>query len=277
MFIGNQHLIEDFKKLAEGGKLAHGYIFFGEPQVGKFTFARSLANFLENKKFDLPERILSDSLAINEKNREGGGIDLARMAKIFLSQRPALSSKRMAIIDEADKLTPEAQNAILKIAEEPPMGALIILITSQPANLLPPLLSRLQKIYFSRTSEEEIAKFLIESRGVGAKKAAEAAGDSCGRAGRAVDLLENALMAEAKKSAEKFLDVQSPGRSRFIKDLVEIQKENPKFLDYFFEFVIIGLRKDPIKNLDMLKSCLNRLFLIKSYNTNKRLQIEAII
>ena len=58
MIIGHQHLVKDFKQLAKAGKLAHGYIFFGEPEVGKFYFAKHLANFLENATFkNLIEKI----------------------------------------------------------------------------------------------------------------------------------------------------------------------------------------------------------------------------
>jgi len=42
MFIGHSQLVKDFKELARRGKLAHGYIFFGEPEVGKFYFAKHL-------------------------------------------------------------------------------------------------------------------------------------------------------------------------------------------------------------------------------------------
>ncbi|MDD5431297.1 MAG: hypothetical protein PHP03_03705, partial [Candidatus Pacebacteria bacterium] len=90
MFIGNQHLIGDFKKLAGAGKLAHGYIFFGEPQSGKLSFARCLANFLENGEFDFPKRVLSDTLVVNEDGKESG-IDFMRELKSFLFQTSIVS------------------------------------------------------------------------------------------------------------------------------------------------------------------------------------------
>ena len=65
-------------------------------------------------------------------------------------------------------------------------------------------------------------------------------------------------------------------RSNLIKELVEAQKEAPKLIDYFFEELLVGLRQDAVKNAGLIRSVLHRLFLIKSYNTNKRLQIEVI-
>jgi len=271
MLCGHKDLKEGFSVLSKKGNLSHGYIFFGEPQVGKFSFALSLANYLETKEFDLPTRMLSESLIIKES-----GIDCVREIKNFLWQKPQNSPKRTVIIDNADLLTAEAQSAILKITEEPPEHALIILIAGNLNNILPPILSRLQKIYFSRISKNEISDFLIKSLEVEKVKAGELAVLAYGRPGRAIDLMNSENLSEADEMAQKLLRSAGFNRSQFIKKLVDDQKEKPEMLDLFFESLIVILRKDPVKNHQMIGSVLSRLFLIKSYNTNKRLQIEAI-
>lgn len=257
--------------MVKNERLSHGYIFFGEPQVGKFSFALSLANFLETKEFNSSTRMLSEALIIKES-----GIDCVREIKAFLWQKPQNSPKRTVIIDNADMLTAEAQSAILKITEEPPEHTLIILIVSNLNNVLPPILSRLQKIYFSRVGKNEIAEFLFKEMGVKKEKAGEFADLAYGRPGRAVDLINNKDLSGADEAAQKFLRSAGYGRSQFIKQFIEDQKERPELLDKFFENLIVILRKDPVKNHQMIRSVLSRLFLIKSYNTNKRLQIEAI-
>lgn len=249
MIIGHQPLIKDFKNLVKNGRLAHGYIFFGEPQVGKFYFAKHLANLLENGEFEIGERPLQDVLVLGNAT----GIDAMREIKQFLWQKPAISAKRAVIINNAGDLTPEAQNSILKIAEEPPASALLILIVNQLDNLLPPLLSRMQKIYFGTVKEAEL-----------------------GRPGRAA-IKKTAIFKTAEKYAADFIKLPESKRSALIKDLVEDQKEQPEVLDLFFEELILKLNQDPVKNHKILKSSLHRLFLIKNYNTNKRLQLEAIL
>jgi DNA polymerase-3 subunit delta' len=271
MLCGHKDLKEVFSVLAKKGSLSHGYIFFGEPQVGKFSFALSLANFLETGNFESDGRMLSEILVIKES-----GIDCVREIKNFLWQKPQNSSKRTVIIDNADLLTAEAQSAILKITEEPPEHALIILIVSNLNNILPPILSRLQKIYFSRIGKNEIADLLIKGLGVKKEKAEELAILAYGRPGRAIDMSNNKELPEIDEMAQKFLRSSGSNRSQFIKKLVDDQKERPEMLDRFFESLIVILRKDPVKNHQMIKSVLSRLFLIKSYNVNKRLQIEAI-
>lgn len=263
MIIGHKDLIDDFKKLAKAGKLAQGYIFFGEPDVGKYYFAGHLANFLENGEFELSARPLQDAMIL----KDASGIDEMREIKNFLWQKPAISSKRTVVINNAGNLTPQAQNSILKIAEEPPEHALIILVLSQPENLSPALLSRLQKIYFGRLSDSEMEQV------VGDKKIISI---SCGRPGKAMGLKNNPLVKEADSLAISFLELDGGARSEIIKKIVELQKDKPELLDMFFEAVISKLRANPVRDFRKMKSVLHRLFLIKSYNVNKRIQLEAI-
>lgn len=271
MFTGNQHLIKNFQGLVKNGQLAHGYIFFGEPQVGKFSFALSLANFLETKEFDIPKKILSETLIVKQT-----GIDSVREIKNFLWQKPQSSQKRVVIIDNADSLTAEAQNAILKITEEPPEHALIILIANNTDNLLPPILSRLHRVYFSRLTEGEITEFLIQNTEISTPEALKTAKNAHGRPGMALDMITNKELTKIAAEAEKFLKSSGYAKSQIIKNLVDEQREKPEILDKFFDFLLIQLRKDPVKNHQQIKSLLGRFFLIKSYNVNKRLQIEAI-
>jgi len=283
MLCGHKNLQESFSALSKKGNLSHGYIFFGEPQVGKFSFASSLAGFLETGDFESDGRMLSEVLIIKES-----GIDCVREIKNFLWQKPQNSPKRTVIIDNADLLTAEAQSAILKITEEPPEHALIILIVSNLNNILPPILSRLQKIYFPRISKDEISEFLIKNFDIKKDRAEELAVLAYGRPGRAMDLINNKELSKIDEMAQKFLRSTGFNRSQVIKKLVDDQKaksrselrsatgEKPEILDQFFESLIVILRKDPVKNHQMIRSVLSRLFLIKSYNVNKRLQIEAI-
>jgi len=270
MFIGHSQLVRDFQNLVKNNRLAHAYIFFGEPEVGKFYFAKHLANLLEGEEFSISVRPLSDTLILNDATTATAGqagIDAMRGIKNFLWQKPVISSRRLVVINDAENLTPQAQNAILKITEEPPEHSVIILIVNKLDNLLPPLLSRMQKIYFGRLSDSEMGSVTKDK---------EIISISWGRLGRAVHLFSDDLMKQAEGYANNFLKMSSKAKSDLIKELVEEQKEKPQLLDRFFESLILKLRKDPIKNVGILKSVLNRLFLIKSYNTNKRLQLEAI-
>jgi len=149
----------DFKKLVANNNLSHAYLFFGEEDKNrqeKFIFVQSLANFLENGIFEEPKGILRETLIISPDEKRTIGIDKIRILKYFLSQKPTSSSRRVALIRGAENLTDEAQNAALKIVEEPPEAALIIFISNVEDNLFPALASRLQKVYFPRANATKI-------------------------------------------------------------------------------------------------------------------------
>lgn len=157
-----------FKKLADEDKLSHSYLFFGEAKDEKIFFARCLANYLEKGKFEKPEKIMEETLIIFPDEKGNIGIDKIRELNSFLHQKAVFSKKRIAIIDKSEKMSPEAQNAALKITEEAPPQTLIIFIAKNEDSLLPPLASRLQKIYFPQTrtnttrTNMEVLKFNID-------------------------------------------------------------------------------------------------------------------
>lgn len=135
-------------RLHERGRLNHAYILFGPRGAGKARFAKQFAAYLENNAWSEEQtRPLTDMLEVGPNEVGTIGIEAARAIKYFLSERPLVSSRRTVIIHHAGALTTEAQNALLKTAEEPPESGLLFFIVQDPELLMPTLLSRMQKIY----------------------------------------------------------------------------------------------------------------------------------
>jgi hypothetical protein len=150
-----------FINLIKKNKLAHAYLFFSFNRNVLLDFSQWLASELEPNK-----KILLDFFSIKPEKKTIG-IDQARTVKNFLWQKPIQSSKKMVVIEDAECLTVEAQNAILKIVEEPPAHALIVLLVKSHELLLPTVVSRFQKIYLSekiqdQNSSEEIKKIISD-------------------------------------------------------------------------------------------------------------------
>jgi DNA polymerase-3 subunit delta' len=91
------------------------------------------------------------------------------------------------IIDDADALMPEAQNALLKTLEEPPPASVFVLVTSRPDLLLPTVRSRCQRLRFGALSASDVAAVLIRDHGFDAPAAHAAAAAADGSIGRALD------------------------------------------------------------------------------------------
>jgi len=190
------NLQQSFKNLADSDKLSHAYLFFGSPDL---NFVRCLANFLENKKWSKSTIPLVDYLEV-----EASGIDDIRSVQKFLWRAPVKSQRRLAAIVQADNLTAEAQNAILKIAEEPPSRALLVLMVKDPELLTPALVSRFQKIYLIQKqvapTNEVTKKFLLANHRERSAIIREAASDN-----QQLEELVRGVMGElSKNSVENF-------------------------------------------------------------------------
>ena len=276
MLIGHEKLKKDFRELVQKNKLAHGYLFFGQPRIGKKLFASCLANFLETGKLLEPDKILADFLMIKPDEQGTIGIDQMRQLRNFLWQKPFASSRRTAVIDDSEAMTGEAQNAILKIAEEPPESSLLIIIASDYERLWPTLQSRMQKIYFAPVGQTLIEKWLKETVKCKADDARNFAEVSFGQPGLALMFTSDEGFKLLRQSAEKFLKSGFWERRNVIKTILEDEKFN---LSRFLEALLIFLSNDVVsgKNADLWHkiSALRRDG--ESYNINPRLQLEALL
>jgi hypothetical protein len=276
MIIGHKSIIDNIKSLVARDHLGHGYIFFGSSMVGKRTVATGLGSFLENGHFEIPigDEVLQDTKiidvdfmrTINPDTKDSIGIDAVREIKNFLWQKPNVSKRRTLIIDNAELLTTEAQNALLKVTEEPPASSLLILVTSDIESILPTITSRLPKIYFGAVPEGDIAKW----------SAAKVAKRALGKPGLAWRLAHDEVFAQSLATAEAFLKTTPVGRRDFIKKVIEPDDFS---LRNFLDAVIITLaweKPSKIKAAFWHKTL--RLYEnANNFGLNPRLQLEALM
>ncbi|RJE80259.1 DNA polymerase III subunit delta' [Paracoccus sp. JM45] len=161
--IGQDHAIADFVQAARSDRLHHAWMLTGPRGVGKATMAWSIARWLLSNGTnndltvdpDTPEarRIaaLSESrLQLirrpwddkTSRLRAEITVDEVRKLLSFYHLSSSEGGRRIAIIDAADDMNVPAANALLKVLEEPPKDALILLVAHQPARLLPTIRSR---------------------------------------------------------------------------------------------------------------------------------------
>ncbi|MDP3953469.1 MAG: hypothetical protein Q8P99_01450 [bacterium] len=277
MLIGHKDKEKIFKELFRKDSLSHGYLFFGEEQIGKKTFALALANFIEKGEFNEPLEVLSESRLVAPV--EGSiGIDEMRDAKRFLFQKPALSSKRILIVDDSHKLTTDAQSAILKLTEEPPPSGLVILISPTLDSLLPTLGSRLQRVYFPRVSTKEIEGLLKEKTDLGMGEVSRIAGLALGRPGRAISLLEDPLFKRFEKMAKAFVENRS-GRGETLRSLMKENDETEglDLIDVFVSHIMAELATEPLRYKETLRALCDRYSKMSDFSTNRRLQLETAL
>ena len=198
-------MIERLARASRAGTLPPSLIFSGPEGVGKRRAAFALAqlvNCLAPAGQDGPGRndacgacsactriargVHPDVLSIQPGESGSIKIDQIRDAIERSAYRPFEGKRRVVIIDEADALVPEAQNALLKTLEEPPSASMFVLVTSRPDVLLPTVLSRCQRLRFGRLSPPDIAHVLEHAHGYSSGDAYAAAALAEGSVGLAL-------------------------------------------------------------------------------------------
>lgn len=150
---GNEETVQALRnKLKDLDTFPHAILFKGPKGNGKTTMARLVAERLGVKGADLRELDTADFR----------GIDSVRTI-IKQSQYKALEGKaKMWILDEAHQLTNDAQNALLKILEEPPSHVYFVLCTTDPQKLIPTVRDRCSQFEVKPLSNKEMAKLLAK-------------------------------------------------------------------------------------------------------------------
>lgn len=202
--VGQSQIKDHLKNAIEQQKVSHAYILCGEKYSGKKfiagVFAQALLCESEEERPCGKCHSCSQALSRNnpdiiyvthEKPNIIGVDDIREQVNGDINIRPYAGAKKIYIIDEAEKMNQQAQNAILKTFEEPPEYAVIILLATNSEVLLPTILSRAVMLNMKPVSDEEIKKFLMETVQVPDYKADVCVAFSRGNLGKAVLLAQN--------------------------------------------------------------------------------------
>ena len=168
--IGNKKNKEILKKAIEINKTSHSYIFCGTEGIGKKLIAKELAKkilCLKEKEngCDCKSCIEFDSdnnpdFQLIESVDGKIKIEQIRQMQRKVAEKPIISNNNVYIIDNADTMTTEAQNCLLKTLEEPPEYITIILICTNEGNLLSTIKSRCTRMQFEPIKDEELKEYI---------------------------------------------------------------------------------------------------------------------
>ena len=214
---GQESAIATLRRALASDRLGHAYLFTGPAGVGKKRTALALAQALlcEDKPREgcsicagcvsvaagtHPDLLMVAS-AVGKRDVT---IDQVRDLQRLLGLRPARGGKKVALVDDAHLLNPAAQSALLKLLEEPPGDALLILLTVNSATLSQPLLSRCQQVRFAALPLPVVEDLLVREHGKDPATAHALTLYSRGSIGRAV-ALDPQVFTEERQSVVKEL------------------------------------------------------------------------
>lgn len=169
--VGNEKNKQLLTEIIESKNISHGYMFLGISGIGKFLFAKEFAKAILcneqigcNKCKSCIEFDSSNNpdYQVIEPDENSIKIEQIRVMNSKIYEKPIISSKKVYIINNADLMTKEAQNCLLKTIEEPPEYAVIILVGANENMFLNTIRSRCVKINFNKINDEELTKILTE-------------------------------------------------------------------------------------------------------------------
>ena len=215
----HQDQVEMLRRSIQRGRMAHAYLFSGPQGVGKSLFARVFAQCLFCERHSDEELLACNECSPCRQFNSGSHPDFFSIGcpegkteipvSVFtgtpekrghdglihdLSLRPMAGTRRIALLDDANRMNEEGANGMLKTLEEPPPNSLLILIADNLDALLPTIRSRCQLLRFSPLPVNDVAELLLENEvTTDPAEAAAAASMSDGSLQTATQLLNPAL------------------------------------------------------------------------------------
>lgn len=216
--VGQERLKEHMINAIQADKISHAYMIQGELGAGKEFIAKVFAKTIQCERGGTEpcEECRSckqmDSgnhpdviWVTHEKPNSIGVEDIRGQINNDIGIKPYYGPKKIYIVKDAEKMTMQAQNALLKTLEEPPAYAVILLLTTNAEALLPTILSRCVILHMRAAEDKKIEEYLMQELHVPDYKAAVCAAFARGNVGKAKSLAENEDFEHIKEEAVSLL------------------------------------------------------------------------
>lgn len=260
--IGHEKTKLVLKKIILEDKLSHAFLFSGKEGIGKKLVALKFAEMIMTKDGTYNET----DFKIIEPEKGVIKVEVIRDLINEVYIKPTYSSKKVIIINDAEKMNASAQNALLKVLEEPPLYMVLILISSNKEKIIRTILSRVTEIKFSNLSVEELEKVvgntidLVYARG---------------SASKALALMESSYYAHSEELIELFYKKNFIDINKKISSLKSSDIDIIKVLELIKIMYHKDLKQDTYQKLKII-SIIDDTILNLSRNTNLDLALDKL-
>ena len=243
---GNTPLVEQLRRSAASGRSSHAYLFLGGAGAGKRLIANTFAKALQCEGEKRPCDSCKSCHAFNHGNhpdviyfqplKNGKTYTIEDVREQLLKTvdlKPFQYEKKIYIIEKADTLNIQSQNALLKTLEEPPAHAVFLLLAERAEAFLPTILSRVVVMKIRPLSAETIADYLMQA-GHLAEESHILSAYAQGRIGQALELVEDEGFREMRQDILGKLEAlpsMSEGEAYLLAKDLEGYKNDLRFLD----------------------------------------------
>ena len=250
--VGQQRIIALINNLLYSNRIPHAFLFEGQKGIGKKRIALEMARGICCSSADTkPCGTCSSCIKASHGNHpeiklieEDSSIKIETIRELQkeIQLKPYEGAKKVFIINNAERMTTQAQNALLKTLEEPPGYASIILLTNNAASLLPTIISRCQLLKLVPARLEEVQQHLQRVEGLGLEESKVIASFSNGIVGKAIRILQD---EEFRIKRDIIIEITRQLLEGKIIDLLErvsFLKEEKETVDDIFDIFISWYR-----------------------------------
>lgn len=244
--IGQEQLKEHLQNAISMNKVSHAYIINGERSSGKEFIAKIFAMTLQCEKGETEpcgechscKQAQSgnqpDIIYISHEKPNAISVeDIRGQINNDIVIKPYSSPRKVYIMNEGEKMTPQAQNALLKTLEEPPEYAVILILTTNVDALLPTVLSRCVVLNMKPVSDIKVKKFLMETLEVPDYKADICVAFARGNIGKAKMLAASEEFDKVKEEAITLVkNINDMEISEIVKAIKKISEYKFEITDY---------------------------------------------
>ncbi len=258
--IGHSAVKQRLEGAVTTGKVSHAYIFAGKRGVGKTTVATALADALTNGSVADVTLVTNEHYGVESKS-DTLSVDTVRSAAADMYMKPYMADKRIFIIPNAEKMNAQAQNALLKIFEEPPSYCVIILITQNGNMLLQTIRSRAVTIRFGVLSDSEVRSYVAEN-GINASDIVVRL--AAGSIGMVQELSKNEELEDVLGAFVELFKKIGSGSAECIYLLIDYFQREKKNSEILFDIMLVMLRDTMLGNKsDLVIDGLNNKKLVR--------------
>ena len=222
---GHEKIIENIKNAISRGNVSHAYIISGAKGVGKMTVAKAFAKALQCHNFngDSCGKCIScktfdsgnnpDIFYVYPTKTKSLGVEDIREQIVKQSDIKQYEHKyKIFIVPDADKMTEQAQNALLKTLEEPPKYVVIMLLGESTDSFIQTVVSRCVNLKLNPLSSENVKSYLINNENIDEEKASFFAEYAQGNIGKAKELYGSSDFAKKRQDVLEFLNTCFNGK-----------------------------------------------------------------
>ncbi len=253
---GHESTIAHLKTAIQTDKLSHAYIFSGEDGMGKNLLANAFVQALQCENrimgIDACGKCKSciqaesgnhpDIIRVTHEKASIGVDDIRLQLNNDILIKPYSSKYKIYIIDEAEKMTEQAQNALLKTLEEPPLYGIILLLTNNLSSLLPTILSRCITLKLKAVDQNKIKEFLMLEHRIPDYLAELSAVFAQGNVGKALQFASSEEFTQMKDDVLHLLKYLDDMELHEIVDKLKLFSAKKDYIDYYLDFIVLWYR-----------------------------------